>query len=498
MSIMTTQRELKTDRMASIKNCKAKGGPLNCRYHSGVISDCMKDVRGTTNALINEKKEIDAATQQKNKEVLENNVQQLLDIYKTNSDETFELQDGTVLSQEEIINIRNSLEHIIEALHNGQSHGKQLLACVNDFNHLVKLPSDRRHFYMPITDLLEDNCIGERLPGLISYFADDGSFDKNTHMSFMSINEDNDVSEDAYERSSNNLYQLFQQKSQELGARINAYESFSQELRKLYPPSEKTYFPRATDTYNRTNPYACENRMNKSDVKMFWDYITDKHPVLKEEYQTIMNQTEPSTPQELDKFIRKSPNFSNLTIYKNSIDKMITALDQNELSPLGEYLTFLADRQLQGKEPFSEAEEDKHLDKMAKELFIDVYNGKGYKTVKQLIQETDAINANYDMFTLMHKIDKNGNISSAFTDFDEANSLSRQYDVDYDTVKRVITKDGELRYDITYHSDRYADMSDDSRYWGTDKKSVLSILLTKDKPIITTHQIQQEHKNPYR
>lgn len=473
---MSAQRELKADRMVSIDKCQAKGGPLNCRYHSGIINDCMT-------AIINKTAFTSMSEHENLTKELENNILRLLQIYKPDTKKNFQLPNNKELDQHDIQTIHNNLKNMLEALHNGHSKGKTLPSYVDEFNELISIPTDRItpiDYEKSIPSILQHNkTIIDNLLELPEEINLDGSFREDWFLS--------DYSDKERYKLATEFYLLFANKAKEIGNKSYAYEQLNKELSKLYPPAENKSL--------RHNPYALENRMSKSDLKEFWEYITSKYPILEQEYETRMHQSKPETIKELESFKNTlTYQISNLQIWENNLYKIMEKTE--DFSPLSKYLSYqLIQNQNQTEtqdnnddyttdydNDYITTNQNPRINKLVKTVFQDVLDGKNIKTVTQLLKETDYINANWDVY----------NITNTLTNPTTGNTISKDFDIDYNNIKRKINTNGNLQYDIPTHTDRYADMSDDSRYWGTDKIETLSIIFDKngDYTIQVPHTIK--------
>jgi hypothetical protein len=124
--IFMGQRELRHDRLTSIDKCQAKGGPLNCRYHSGVLLDEVDALTGSknTNMLVtavrgNVFDDSDESFLVKMaQDKVEDTVTRLLDVYTidNNKSKHFYYTDDNGkqhdYTDDDIIGIRHSLYHM--------------------------------------------------------------------------------------------------------------------------------------------------------------------------------------------------------------------------------------------------------------------------------------------------------------------------------------------------------------------------------------------------
>lgn len=275
------------DKKCPIEKCRAKGGPLNCRYHSGVVNDCMKGIikLGVDERNVGSRDINDTSEYAQQVSVLDDTVDKLLRIYTYNdcyerskrdkhaAEGAFTSITGKKLTDEDISDIRVSLYHIKDAIRDGNSGGRTLATCVAEFNALIDVPASRLLEETENIDFENDTVKGKisqndylskNIPQLSKQIFFDGSF-----------NLDNVLSKEMQE----DTIQWFENKMNKQ-LRINdeylwTYHGFLDDLDSLYPP---------TNDANNDNLDSLKNRMSKADVETFWDYALKKYPLLKQEY----------------------------------------------------------------------------------------------------------------------------------------------------------------------------------------------------------------------
>lgn len=335
------QRTLINERKASIDKCQAKGGPLNCRYHSGAITDAYGKYM---NAYYTGTKE--AIEESGN---LNEMLHSLANWYKTNADNQDIYFCNKKANKTEIKQLLKLLSDMSYSatLMSSSLEGESLGQLVTKFNNLIGYDINNAPNKNEI--VLEPNMQEPFMNMPLNIFNAPGRMNKDGSMNYRGL-----MTEEEQHEAEEWFKNYVQEKELKYYKQKNIIDDYQNSLKKHYGVSLIPY-DETTSTLNIV-AFDCvftpplKEAMSKKDIPIFWETITARHPSLQKTFYQVMKKRTPKriipeniTPENFDDINYFSNELLNIQAkelesdYENYV-RPLTYLNQEHINPAVSYM----------------------------------------------------------------------------------------------------------------------------------------------------------------